>query len=100
MQHVLASSRPETSTLSYMLQIISVSRYAIVAYGIVMGVLAIILQLIGLNLGWVYLFMVRVLLIHDMFQEAKQYLVANVVVLVTRAHQESTSCPSINLTRN
>lgn len=41
------------------LQIITVSRYAIVAYGIFMGVLAIILQEIGLNLGWVYLFMVR-----------------------------------------
>lgn len=40
------------------MQIIRVSRYAIVAYGIFMGVLAIILQEIGLNLGWVYLFMV------------------------------------------
>ena len=40
-------------------QIINVSRYAIIGYGVFMGVLAIILQEIGLNLGWVYLFMVR-----------------------------------------
>jgi urea-proton symporter len=39
-------------------QIIRVSRYAIVGYGVFMGVLAIILQEIGLSLGWVYLFMV------------------------------------------
>jgi Na+/proline symporter len=39
------------------LQIILVSRIAVVAYGVFMGVLAIILQEIGLNLGWVYLFM-------------------------------------------
>lgn len=38
-------------------QIVNVSRVAIVAYGILSGVFAIILQEIGLNLGWVYLFM-------------------------------------------
>jgi len=38
-------------------QILFVSRVVIVAYGLVMGGLAIILQTIGLNLGWVYLFM-------------------------------------------
>eukprot|EP00892_Ulva_mutabilis_P007270 jgi/Ulvmu1/4915/UM201_0007.1 len=37
--------------------IIRVSRYAVIAYGIFMGILAIILQEIGLSLGWVYLFM-------------------------------------------
>ena len=40
------------------MQIINVSRYAIVGFGVFMGVLAIILQEIGLSLGWVYLFMV------------------------------------------
>ena len=35
----------------------NVSRYAIVGYGVFMGVIAIILNEIGLNLGWVYLFM-------------------------------------------
>eukprot|EP01025_Chloroclados_australasicus_P054480 TRINITY_DN645_c0_g1_i2.p1 TRINITY_DN645_c0_g1~~TRINITY_DN645_c0_g1_i2.p1 ORF type:complete len:669 (-),score=98.15 TRINITY_DN645_c0_g1_i2:461-2467(-) len=38
-------------------QIIFVSRIAIVAYGIFSGVVAVILLEIGLNLGWVYLFM-------------------------------------------
>jgi SSS family transporter len=38
-------------------QILFVSRVVIVAYGLIMGALAIILQTIGLNLGWVYLFM-------------------------------------------
>jgi urea-proton symporter len=38
-------------------QILKVSRYVVVAYGVFMGVLAIILHKIGLNLGWVYLFM-------------------------------------------
>lgn len=38
-------------------QIVNVSRVAIVAYGVLSGVFAIILQEIGLNLGWVYLFM-------------------------------------------
>lgn len=37
--------------------IIRVSRYVIVAFGLLMGVLAIILFQIGLSLGWVYLFM-------------------------------------------
>jgi hypothetical protein len=38
-------------------QILYISRVVIVAYGLIMGALAIILQTIGLNLGWVYLFM-------------------------------------------
>jgi len=38
-------------------QILFVSRVVIVAYGLIMGGFAIILQTIGLNLGWVYLFM-------------------------------------------
>lgn len=38
-------------------QILFVSRVVIVVYGLFMGVFAIILQTIGLNLGWVYLFM-------------------------------------------
>lgn len=38
-------------------QILFVSRVVIVAYGLIMGVFAIILQTLGLNLGWVYLFM-------------------------------------------
>jgi len=38
-------------------QILFVSRLVIVIYGLFMGVFAIILQTIGLNLGWVYLFM-------------------------------------------
>jgi len=38
-------------------QILFVSRLVIVLYGLFMGVFAIILQTIGLNLGWVYLFM-------------------------------------------
>lgn len=38
-------------------QILFVSRVAIVAFGLFSGVLAILLQTIGLNLGWVYLFM-------------------------------------------
>jgi len=38
-------------------QILFVSRLVIVAYGLIMGALAILLQTIGLNLGWVYLFM-------------------------------------------
>ena len=33
------------------------SRFVIVAFGLLMGVLAIILFKIGLSLGWVYLFM-------------------------------------------
>ncbi|KAL4418865.1 hypothetical protein ABPG77_002621 [Micractinium sp. CCAP 211/92] len=37
--------------------IIRVSRYVIVGFGLFMGVLAIILFKIGLSLGWVYLFM-------------------------------------------
>lgn len=40
-----------------MLQILQKSRYAIVAYGVLMGVISIILNEIGLDLGWVYLFM-------------------------------------------
>jgi Na+/proline symporter len=38
-------------------QILFVSRVVIVGYGLIMGALAIALQEIGLNLGWVYLFM-------------------------------------------
>lgn len=38
-------------------QILKVSRYVIVAYGLFSGAFAIALQYIGLNLGWVYLFM-------------------------------------------
>merc|ERR1711935_1148203 len=38
-------------------QILFVSRCVIVGFGLIMGVFAIILQTIGLNLGWVYLFM-------------------------------------------
>lgn len=38
-------------------QILFVSRCVIVVFGLLMGVFAIILQTIGLNLGWVYLFM-------------------------------------------
>jgi hypothetical protein len=38
-------------------QILFVSRVVIVFYGLIMGALAIALQEIGLNLGWVYLFM-------------------------------------------
>lgn len=38
-------------------QIINVSRWVILAYGILSGILAVILLLIGLNLGWVYLAM-------------------------------------------
>lgn len=38
-------------------QIVKISRAGIVCFGIFMGVLAIILFEIGLNLGWVYLFM-------------------------------------------
>ena len=37
--------------------IIRVSRFVIVGFGLLMGVLAIILFKIGLSLGWVYLFM-------------------------------------------
>jgi hypothetical protein len=37
--------------------ILRVSRIVIVAFGLFMGVFAIVLQEIGLNLGWVYLFM-------------------------------------------
>mmetsp|Transcript_1476 Transcript_1476/g.3770 ORF Transcript_1476/g.3770 Transcript_1476/m.3770 type:complete len:296 (+) Transcript_1476:2-889(+) len=37
--------------------IMRVSRYVVVGYGGCMGVLAIVLHQIGLNLGWVYLFM-------------------------------------------
>lgn len=37
--------------------IMRVSRIVVIAYGGLMGVLAVILNLIGLNLGWVYLFM-------------------------------------------
>ena len=37
--------------------ILKVSRYVIVGFGLVMGVLSVILDLLGLNLGWVYLFM-------------------------------------------
>jgi urea-proton symporter len=38
-------------------QILFVSRVVIVVFGLVSGALAIVLQTIGLNLGWVYLFM-------------------------------------------
>jgi Na+/proline symporter len=38
-------------------QILFVSRVVIVGFGLVMGALAILLYVIGLNLGWVYLFM-------------------------------------------
>jgi urea-proton symporter len=38
-------------------QILFVSRVVIVAFGLFVGALAIVLQTIGLNLGWVYLFM-------------------------------------------
>jgi len=38
-------------------QIINVSRWVILGYGILSGILAVILLLIGLNLGWVYLAM-------------------------------------------
>ncbi|KAL3922222.1 MAG: hypothetical protein SGILL_002320 [Bacillariaceae sp.] len=38
-------------------QILFVSRVVIVCFGLLMGALAILLQTIGLNLGWVYLFM-------------------------------------------
>eukprot|EP00934_Nitzschia_sp_Nitz4_P001749 Nitzschia sp. Nitz4//scaffold454_size8830//428//2827//NITZ4_009112-RA/size8830-augustus-gene-0.5-mRNA-1//-1//CDS//3329552282//1749//frame0 len=38
-------------------QILKVSRFVIVAFGLFMGVLSIVLFEIGLNLGWVYLFM-------------------------------------------
>lgn len=38
-------------------QILFVSRVVVVVFGLIMGVFAIILQEIGLNLGWVYLFM-------------------------------------------
>ncbi|KAJ8605014.1 hypothetical protein CTAYLR_004552 [Chrysophaeum taylorii] len=37
--------------------IMRVSRIVVVVYGLVMGVLAVILNAIGLSLGWVYLFM-------------------------------------------
>jgi len=37
--------------------ILRVSRIVIVAFGLFMGIFAIVLQTIGLNLGWVYLFM-------------------------------------------
>jgi len=38
-------------------QILFVSRVVIVGFGLIMGAFAIILQVMGLNLGWVYLFM-------------------------------------------
>jgi Na+/proline symporter len=38
-------------------QILFVSRIGVVAFGFFMGILAIILNAIGLSLGWVYLFM-------------------------------------------
>jgi len=38
-------------------QILFVSRVVIVGYGLFMGAFAILLQALGLNLGWVYLFM-------------------------------------------
>jgi SSS family transporter len=38
-------------------QIINVSRWVILAYGILSGILAVVLLAIGLNLGWVYLAM-------------------------------------------
>merc|ERR1719253_468645 len=38
-------------------QILMVSRIVIVAFGIFMGLFSILLKVIGLNLGWVYLFM-------------------------------------------
>mgnify|MGYP003684421691 CR=1 FL=1 len=38
-------------------QILRLSRYVILAFGLLMGVLAVILNQIGISLGWVYLFM-------------------------------------------
>lgn len=38
-------------------QILKVSRIVIVVFGLLMGALAVLLDVIGLNLGWVYLFM-------------------------------------------
>lgn len=38
-------------------QILNVSRIVIVVFNVFMGLLAIVLNLLGLNLGWVYLFM-------------------------------------------
>jgi len=38
-------------------QILFVSRVVVVVFGLIMGAFAILLQVIGLNLGWVYLFM-------------------------------------------
>jgi Na+/proline symporter len=38
-------------------QILKVSRIVVVVFGLFSGVFAILLQWIGLNLGWVYLFM-------------------------------------------
>jgi SSS family transporter len=38
-------------------QILKVSRIVIVVFGLLMGVLSIVLDWLGLNLGWVYLFM-------------------------------------------
>merc|ERR1712045_36520 len=38
-------------------QILFVSRCVIVGFGLVMGALAVLLDVMGLNLGWVYLFM-------------------------------------------
>jgi Na+/proline symporter len=37
--------------------ILRVSRIVIVVFGLIMGALAILLQVLGINLGWVYLFM-------------------------------------------
>jgi len=38
-------------------QILKVSRIVIVVFGLFMGAFSIVLKVIGLNLGWVYLFM-------------------------------------------
>merc|ERR1712151_966857 len=38
-------------------RILNVSRIVIVVFGLFMGALAVLLDVIGLNLGWVYLFM-------------------------------------------
>ena len=38
-------------------QILRVSRYVVFIFGALMGLLSIVLNEIGLNLGWVYLFM-------------------------------------------
>lgn len=46
-------------------QILRISRIVIVAFGLSMGVFSIILNLIGVNLGWVYLFSKFVLVLME-----------------------------------